>query len=365
VEGQDAQGVTTAVDFLKVATCGGYKVSGKTVVVGGGNVAIDAARVSMRSGADAVQMFCLETPDIMPASLEERAEAKEDGVTINCGWGPKQVLTQDGKVTGIVFKKCVSVYDENKRFAPKYDEAETVTIDCDNVIFAVGQTILWGDLLKGTKVEFGRGNGPVADKLTYQTAEPDIFVGGDVYTGPKFAIDAIAQGHEAAESLHRFVQHGHMTIGRNRREYIALHTDDIHVESYDTSSRQEAGMDEALAQNAFKDAHKTLTEEQVKTETARCLGCGTSVVDVNRCIGCGICTTKCKFDAITLHRDHPEASKMVVAEKKFGSILPYAAKRGVKILFSKKDKDDQEFAKARKEAFEKKSAEKTAEEKKS
>ncbi|MDE5897039.1 MAG: 4Fe-4S binding protein, partial [Clostridia bacterium] len=169
-------------------------------------------------------------------------------------------------------------------------------------------------------------------------------------TGPKFAIDAIAQGHEAAESLHRYVQNGHMTIGRNRREYISLDTDDIRVDCYDNSSRQEASPS-AGDRKSFRDGHGTLTEEQVKTETARCLGCGTTVVDPNRCIGCGLCTTKCKFDAITLRRDHPEASKMVVAEDKFKHILPYAAKRGMKILFGKKSKADKKFVKARKKAF--------------
>ncbi|MCI6329551.1 MAG: FAD-dependent oxidoreductase [Erysipelotrichaceae bacterium] len=353
IAGIDAEGVTTAVDFLKVANCGGYHVNGKTIVIGGGNVAIDAARVSARSGAKEVAMYCLETRDTMPASNEEIKEAQEDGVTINCGWGPKEIVVENGKAVAVIFKKCLSVLDENNRFNPTYDENETQTVACDNVIFAVGQTIVWGDLLKGSKVEFGRGNGPIADTLTYQTAEEDIFVGGDVFTGPKFAIDAIAQGHEAAESLHRYVQHGHMTIGRNRRQFIQIDTDDIKVESYDNSSRQEAGMDESIDAKSFKDAHKTLTEEQVKTETSRCLGCGVTIVDVNRCIGCGICTTKCKFDAITLHRDHPEASKMVVAEDKFKKILPYAAKRGVKILFSKKDKADKEFIKKRKEEFKK------------
>ncbi|MDY3829530.1 MAG: 4Fe-4S binding protein, partial [Erysipelotrichaceae bacterium] len=137
-------------------------------------------------------------------------------------------------------------------------------------------------------------------------------------------------------------------------QFIQIDTDDIKVENYDNSSRQEAGMDESIDAKSFKDAHKTLTEEQVKTETSRCLGCGVTVVDVNKCIGCGICTTKCKFDAITLHRDYPEASKMVVAEDKFKSILPNAAKRAVKIIFSKKDDADKEFVKKRKEEFEKK-----------
>ena len=331
-----ADGTTTAVEFLKKANTGNCSFDDETVVVGGGNVAIDAARVSARSGAKKVTMLCLESKDIMPATKEEIKEAEEDGVEIKCGWGPKEVIVENGKATAIVFKKCTRVFDENKKFSPVYDENETVTVPATKIIFAIGQTVEWGELLKDTKVEYHHGNYPVADKLTYQTAEEDIFVGGDVYTGPKFAIDVIAAGHEAAESLHRYVQHGHMTIGRNKREFIELNKDDISVTDYDTAGRQETGMRPDVDPKTFKDAHATLTEEQVKKETARCLGCGATVVDVNRCIGCGICTTKCKFDDITLHRDHPEASKMVVAEDKFKYILPYTAKRAVKIIKNKK-----------------------------
>jgi ferredoxin len=254
------------------------------------------------------------------------------------GWGPREVLVTDGKVSGIIFKKCTSVYDKDGRFNPVYDEKETISISCDRVIFAIGQQIIWGDLLKGSKVELGRGNGPTADSLTFQTAQPDIFVGGDVYTGPKFAIDAIAQGHYAAESLHRFVQGGHMTIGRNRWEFIPLDKENIRVENYDNGSRQMEGMDTSVDEKSFKDAHLTLTEEQVKAETARCLGCGATIVDPNKCIGCGICTTKCEFEAITLHRDRPECTKMVKAEDKFKHILPYQIKRAAKIAISRKEK---------------------------
>ena len=339
IPGETLEGTTTAIDFLHEANCGKVKVSGKVVVVGGGNVAIDAARVAKRSGASEVTMLSLETEDIMPASLEERAEAREDGVVINPGWGPKEVL--GGKdvlgretVEGIVFKKCTSVFNAEHKFAPEYDESQLITLEADKIIFAIGQTVMLKDLLAGTKVEFFRGVYPVADKLTYQTAEPDIFVGGDVFTGPKFAIDAIAAGKEAAESLHRFVQHGHMTIGRNRRDFIELNKQDILVESYDNGSRQDPGV--VLVKNAFQEYHGTLTEEQVKKETARCLSCGASVVDENRCIGCGVCTTKCGFDAIHLHRVHPEASVMRTSENKFDGILPYMIKRTGKILFKKK-----------------------------
>jgi len=333
IPGDSLAGTTTAIDFLHDANCGKVKVSGNVVVVGGGNVAIDAARVAMRSGASSVTMLSLETEDIMPASLEERREAREDKVVINPGWGPKEVLGEDS-VKQIVFKKCVSVFDENHRFSPKYDENELLTLDADMVIFAIGQTVVLNDLLKHTKVEFFRGVYPIADKLTYQTAEEDIFVGGDCFTGPKFAIDAIAAGKEAAESLHRYVQHGHMTIGRNRRDFIELNKAEIAVESYDNSSRQEAG--KQTQENPFRDYHLTLTEEQVRKETSRCLSCGASVVDENKCIGCGICTTKCAFDAIHLHRELPDASTMYTSEDKFSAILPYMLKRTKNILVNKK-----------------------------
>lgn len=222
IPGQDAIGVTTAVEFLKHANAGKEKTEGEIVVVGGGNVAIDAARVSARSGASKVTMLCLETEDIMPASKEEIKEAREDGVVINCGWGPKEVVVENGKATAIVFKKCTRVYDENNKFSPLYDENETITIPADKVIFAIGQSIIWGNLLNGSNVELGRGNGPVADGYTFQTSQEDIFTGGDVLTGPKFAIDAIAQGHEAAESLHRYVQNGHMTIGRDPKKIYSI-----------------------------------------------------------------------------------------------------------------------------------------------
>ena len=339
IPGEDAIGAVTAVDFLReTSEKESYAIEGDVVVIGGGNVAIDAARISGRVGAPKVSMFCLESRENMPASVEEITEAEEENVSINCGWGPREILTEDGKVTGVVFKKCVSVTDASGKFNPTYDENETMTVACKHVIFSVGQSIVWGDLLAGTNVELGRGNGAVADSLTYQTAEPDIFVGGDVYTGPKFAIDAIAAGKEGAISIHRFVQpHSSLTIGRNRRDFIELNKEDINVESYDNSSRQIPGKDVSIDhKKSFRDASVCFTEEQVKAETARCLGCGASVVDTNRCVGCGVCTTKCEFDAIHLFRELPECSTMRKSEDKLKYVLPYGMKQAIKIKFSKK-----------------------------
>lgn len=340
IPGEDAPNVVTAVDFLhKVNEGEKIALNGKIVVVGGGNVAIDVVRSGLRCGASAADMYCLEAREQMPATPAEIAEAEEDGAHVHCGWGPKEILTKDGKATAVVFKRCVSVYDAEGKFAPTYDDNDTVTVECDHVFLSIGQSIQWGGLLDGSRVELGRGGRAVADALTYQTAQPDVFVGGDVYTGPKFAIDAIAAGKEGAVSIHRFVRpNTSMTIGRNRRDFIQLNKDDLALESYDTTARQTAGMAQDIDyHHSFRDGHLTFTEEQVKKETARCLGCGASVVDPNKCIGCGVCTTKCEFDAIHLYRERPECSTMVRSEDKFKAILPYMIQREIKIRFGKKD----------------------------
>ena len=340
IPGEDAVDVTVAVDFLREVNSGKIDtLSGRTIVVGGGNVAIDVARNACRLGSGHVEMFCLESEVQMPASEEERREAVEDGAHISCGWGPKEIhLDEAGRVCGITFKRCTRVFDDEGRFAPEYDENDLRRVDADRVVMSIGQSIVWGDLLAGSKVELGRGQGALADPQTYQTAEPDIFVGGDVYTGPSFAIDAIAAGHEAAVSIHRFVQPGStLTIGRNQRRYTALDRNDVVLESYDNASREVAHVDREREKAApFSEYVETFTEEQVRAETARCLGCGASIVDPNKCIGCGLCTTKCAFDAIHLDRDRPECSTMVKYEQKLPSLGKYALKRAIKIKFGRK-----------------------------
>ena len=334
VPNDNAEGTEIAVDFLAEANEGkGKKLKGDVVVVGGGNVAIDCARVATRIGAKSVSMYCLETRETMPASQLEQQEAEEEGVIINACWGPKEIkVDEKGKVTGIVFKRCTRTIDpETGKFSPLYDENETMEVACSKVIFAIGQSIVWGDLLKGTEVKTLPNGAPIAEKYTYRTDDPLIVVGGDVYTGPKFVIDAIAAGKMAADALHRIAHPGtHRSEGMNKMEFIALNKEDIYIDpdSYDHSKRQEEGLDATIEQKkSFRDARLTLTEEQVKIETARCLGCGASIVDTNKCIGCGVCTTKCAFDAIHLTRDIPEASVLVPCEKTMKKVLPYMIKR--------------------------------------
>ena len=339
VPGEDAKGVESGVSFLRRVTQDtSVKLHGDVVVVGGGNVAADVARTARRCTDGKVTMLCLEQRDEMPAAKDEVAECEAEDISVNNGWGPKEILTKtdengDRVVTGIVFKKCTSVKDADGRFNPKYDENETITVSCSSVLMAIGQSAEWGDLLKGSKVKLRRGGTAEADPVTLQTAEPDIFVGGDINHGARFAIDAIADGREGMVSINRFVHPGQsLTIGRDRREFIELDRDDIRIEAYDNSPRQVPGMKPGDAAKTFEDLRLPLTEEQVKQEAKRCLHCGATWVDLNQCIGCGLCTTRCQFDAIHLSRDIPEASSMHTAEEMMKCVGPYAAKRSFRIM---------------------------------
>ena len=333
VSGGDAAGVRAGVDFMRDVNLRGEKsLTGRVVVIGGGNIAADVARTAVRCGAENVSLYCLESYDEMPMGEEDRNECEKDGVAVYAGWGPREVAVEDGKAASVAFVKCLRVKDENGRFAPAYDENTVQVAPCDTVLCCIGQKTDWGTLLTGTAVELDSRGLAVADGVTYQTAEPDIFVGGDAYTGQKFAIDAIAAGKDGAVSLHRYVQHATLTIGRNRRQFIELDKKNAMIPptSYDSAPRQQIGYNDAL-RRTFSDERVGFTEEQVKKETARCLGCGASIVDPNKCIGCGLCTTKCGFDAIHLHRERPECSTMYKCEDKLKAILPYMVKREIKI----------------------------------
>jgi NADPH-dependent glutamate synthase beta subunit-like oxidoreductase/NAD-dependent dihydropyrimidine dehydrogenase PreA subunit len=326
IEGEDNTDVISGVSFLKDVNLGkDVKTEGNVVVIGGGNVAIDVARTATRTKADTVNLFCLESAELMPAQNQEVAEAKEENVIINNGWGPKRIVIENGKVTGVEFKKCLSVLDADGKFNPQYDEANIKIIPADKVLLSIGQSIQWGNMLDGSKVELNRNNTIVADGLTYATGESDIFAGGDVYTGPKFAIDAIAAGKEGADSLHRCVQPGQtLHLGRNRRIFKALDKENVNFNGYDTVKREKVSHDNSKA-NTFSDPRITFSLEQLKKETERCLGCGAAIVDPNQCIGCGECTVRCKFDAISLHREFNAES--------FGyeNIKPHVLKRAVQV----------------------------------
>jgi len=332
IPGGDAQGVTAGIDFMRRVNGGQEtKLEGRVVVIGGGNIAADVARTAVRCGAESVDLYCLEGYDEMPMGPEDRGECERDGITIHAGWGQTEIVTENGHAAGIRLRKCLRVKNDQGRFAPEFDDNDTCQAQCAAVLYCIGQKVDWRQLLTGTAVTFNPNGTAQVDPVTYQTAEPGIFAGGDAVTGQKFAIDAIAAGKEGAISLHRFVQKATLTIGRNRRQFVELDKENALIPvGFDNTPRQQIGYNEAL-RRTFRDERIAFTAQQVQKETARCLSCGASVVDPNKCIGCGVCTTKCAFDAIHLHRERPECSTMIPAEDKMKAILPYMVKREIKI----------------------------------
>ena len=334
--GETLTGVLGGVDFLRSVNLGEQPDIGKAVaVIGGGNVSIDVARAALRLGAEKVYLVYRRSESELKADREEIENALAEGMELKLLRAPSEIVGKNGKVSAIRLEIMeLGEPDASGRRAP-VGTGEYETWNVNTVIGAIGQRVDWGALLDGENVELRKNGTAVCDGLTLQTAQPDIFVGGDVATGPKFAIDAIAAGKEAAISLHRYVHEGQsLTIGRNRRSYPELDKRNVALptECFDAPARQvPAALSGAQARKTFRDPRCTFTEEQVKKEASRCLGCGVSVVDTNRCIGCGVCTTKCKFDAIHLRRDHPEATKMIRSEDKMKAILPYMVKRAAKI----------------------------------
>ena len=293
--GEELPGVMTGIDFLRAVNLGEAPAIGTSVaVIGGGNVAIDVARAAVRLGAEVTVVYRRDR-DSMPAADDEIAEAAEEGVSFRFLASPAEILG-DGRA------ETLKIELMELRGGKPAGTGVYETMNVSAVISAVGQEIE----LNGISVDTGAKGTVTVSLPSFQTSEADIFAGGDVVTGPKFAIDAIAAGKEGAISIHRYVHPGQsQVIGRDHRDYKAMNpaTAGVAIDGFDTAPRQKASGGSAKdAEKTFRDLRGTLTEEQLKTETRRCLDCGTAVVDESLCVGCGICTTKCKFDAIRLEK---------------------------------------------------------------
>mgnify|MGYP000681790896 CR=1 FL=1 len=293
--GDELPGVMTGIDFLREVNLGEKPDIGKSVaVIGGGNVAIDVARAAVRLGAKTTIVYRRDR-DAMPAADDEVEEAIAEGVKF-------MFLASPVEITGEGKAETLKVEVMELKAGKPVGTGKFETLPVSAVISAIGQKID----LNGMDFATGAKGTVNVSMPSYQTSVADVFAGGDVVTGPKFAIDAIAAGKEGAISIHRYVHPGQsQVIGRDRRDYKAMNTATagISVAGFDTAPRQKAADGSAKeAKKTFKDLRGTLTEEQMKIETSRCLGCGAAVVDESLCVGCGICTTKCKFDAIHLEK---------------------------------------------------------------
>lgn len=337
VPGEELEGVLGGVDFLRRVNLGEKPAIGeKCAVIGGGNVAMDVCRTALRLGAKDTYVLYRRSQSEMPADEEELAEAMEEGVQFRFLTNIVEIIGSEGKVSAVKVElmELGEAEPDGRRKPIGTGKFETIAVD--SVIGAVGQLVDLGGIAPEA-MSFTKKGTVVVDEVTAQTAQKDIFAGGDFVTGPKFAIDAIAAGRVGAESIHRFVQPGQdLRIHRNLRKFVQLDkTQALIPIGFDNAPRQVPAHDKTKAKS-FSNDRVTFTEEQVRKEASRCLGCGATVVDENKCIGCGLCTTKCEFDAIHLRRDLPECSNMYKAEDKLKAILPYAAKREVRIIKNKK-----------------------------
>ena len=336
VPGEELAGMFTGIDFLRDVNLEKPVSIGKRVaVVGGGNVAIDVARTALRLGAEDVTIVYRRSRDEMPAAADEIAEAEEEGVRFMYLAAPVEVLGS-GKVSGMKVEVMELGEADAKGRRKPVGTGKFETLELDAVISAIGQKIDLGGISAGTGIQLSSKGAVMVDELSYQTGEPDVFAGGDVVTGPKFAIDAIAAGKEASISIHRYVHPGQTQhLGRDHRDYKPLDAKTVAVSigSFDTAPRQKAACGSAEeARRTFKDLRGDLTEEQIKKEVKRCLGCGCAVIDEDLCVGCGICTTKCKFDAIRLektldNRNKPYYQTLMVAVGNAPATLGRLAKK--------------------------------------
>ena len=314
VEGHDLEGVINAVDFLReVSLTGKYDTGNKIVVIGGGNVAIDVARSARRTGASEVHLVCLENPEEMPAHSWEIEEAREEGVNIHAGFGPESILGVDGKATGFKAKKCTSVFDESGKFNPAYDENEKLLFeDVDNVIFAVGQSVETPFIPEGM-LATARGGRLVVDPATLQTNIQTIFAAGDITGGSVIAIEAMAEGRKAAESIDRFL------TGRD------LYENREHEGSYDTILETTIDPDEPnIARlettkipadkrvTSFTEVDRGFSEEQAVKEASRCLKCE-----------CKLCVKECEM--LEQYTEYPgQLFKDIIRSDKVDPMIPFS-----------------------------------------
>jgi len=289
IEGADLTGVLLGIDFLKDVNLGkNVKVGKKVVVIGGGNVAIDVAKVAVRLGAD-VDLTCLECSREMPAHDWEIEEAIEDGIQIHPSWGPKRIVGNNGKISGVDFIRCTSVFDSKGQFSPCFDNDEETSLQCDQVIIAIGQG---SDLsfLEGTGVEVSRAGTVTVDPLTFATNIEGVFSGGDIVKGPASVVDAVGQASEAVISIDRYLRGEDLAEGRTAKpetlpakEASEFVPEEKRVKMPTVSPEERRGN--------FKEFETGYSEEDVRKEASRCLECGL-------CSGCLQCVSACEADAV-------------------------------------------------------------------
>ncbi len=307
VEKEDSDNILKGVDFLRDVSLGNPVSFGKrVVVVGGGNVAIDVALTALRKGAEDVTMVCLEQRDEMPAWESEITEALEEGVTIVNGYGPSKFLEKDGKLSGIEFKGCTCVFDDEGCFNPEYNDTDLTKYEANTVILAIGQA---ADLSFAEKqgLSVSSGGGLEADPMTLKTPIEGVFAGGDVFYGPKTVAEAIGAGKIAALSIDRYVKGLDLRAGRLFRDNPVMAITEPQKENYDPAPRSRTRMLRLEPQErikSFSEVRLGFSEETATQEAKRCISCGSCCIqacpygvmqfnhEVTKAVKCDLCIDK-------------------------------------------------------------------------
>ena len=294
VEGEDAEGIIPVTTFLKGVNLGqAPPLGGKVLVIGGGNVAVDAARSAVRLGAGQVTMIALENEEEIPAWPWEIEEALEEGVTIMHRWGPRRFQVENGRVKGLELKSVTCVFDDTGRFSPTYDDTCLEVVEADTVVVAIGQAPSTEGVVEGG-VKTGRGGSIEADPTTLATSRAGVFSGGDVQHGPRIAIDAVAAGQKAAESIARYIEGRDMAEGREPLEMCG--DEDYRPITNDIQRKARLAMPKLSAEErvkSFAEIELGLDKDLALEEAARCLSCGI-------CCRCYQCVKACLPGALTL-----------------------------------------------------------------
>ncbi|MBN1881889.1 MAG: FAD-dependent oxidoreductase [Deltaproteobacteria bacterium] len=288
-------GLFYGLSFLKAVRSGTPPEVGKTVVViGGGNVAVDAAQTALRLGAGEVTMVCLEAEGDMPAFPWALEDARTEGVTFQPSWGNVSLTTENDRITGVAFQRCLEVYCADGIFNPAFDSCETLTLAADTVIIAIGQrpddAALVSAGLDMKKVQD-------IDPLTLQADSENIFIAGDVVTGPSSAVEAMAQGLEAAESVDRYLKGKHLRFGRSYAGPVVTEFD-IDTSRGSDSPRVRTAKRKYTGTGDFSEIEVTLTQDEARREAKRCYCCGEPFGKHRSCWFCLACEVECPEEAI-------------------------------------------------------------------
>ncbi len=289
LEGEEADGVLHALTLLRQVRTGRTPIVGRRVVViGGGDVALDAAQAAVRLGAEEVRVVSLESREIMPADPETLEMAEAEGIILDGAWGPTQILTDKSRIVGVEFQRCLAVLDRFGRFAPTFDQCTMKTREADTIIIAIGQE---PDLSPFGGVE------PKCRPITLQTERENIFLAGDGLNGPTTIVEAMASGREAAESVHRLLTSQHLGYGRS---YPGPFETEFAIDTSRGSKadRVRPSWKKLGVKGDFTEIIRSLSPSQAREEAGRCYSCGRPFGKFRTCWFCLPCEVECPNDAL-------------------------------------------------------------------